>query len=311
MLSHFPSAEALPGLGPLCALTSSLTWAYGSAVYAREAGRVGATEVNLTRALCVLPIFAVAALVIAGPQAFAALRAENLGWLSLSMLCSYGLGDLVFYLAALRLGTATGLAISSTFPLWSALLGMLTLGERIGPARGVGIACCISGVVWLVLLQADKTEATARAAGGRALGAGLALAFAASILWAGNAYSIRRGAVGLPMLVVNTFRYAMAVPVLLALWLRQRRRAPAAQHLLRSWTALRRFLITVLIEAFFGSSIFVYGLSHSDLSVAAPLSSLAPLFAVPIGLVLGTEKLHPQRLLAIVVTVAGVVLLVV
>ena len=45
-------------LGPLCALVSSLTWAYGSAVYTREAGRVGATEVNLTRAVLVLPLFA-------------------------------------------------------------------------------------------------------------------------------------------------------------------------------------------------------------------------------------------------------------
>ncbi len=71
-----------------------------------------------------------------------------------------------------------------------------------------------------------------------------------------------------------------------------------------------RFVITVLIEAFGGSSIFVYGLSHSELSVAAPLTALAPLFAVPIGLLLRTETLNPRRLAAILITVAGVVLLV-
>ena len=70
------------------------------------------------------------------------------------------------------------------------------------------------------------------------------------------------------------------------------------------------FLITAVIEAYGGSSIFVYGLSHSELSVGAPLSSLAPLFAVPIGLLLGTERLSVRRLAAIVLTVAGVVLLV-
>lgn len=298
-------------LGPLCALASSLTWAYGSAIYTREAGRVGPAEVNLARSLLVLPLFALATLVTAGPHALGQLRWANLGWLSLSMLCSYGLADLVFYLTALRLGTPTGLAISSVFPVWSALLGALTLGERITGGRALGIACCIGGVAWLVLLQVPPgSRAPAR---GRALAGGVALAVLTSILWAGNAYSIRRGAAQLPMFLVNTFRYFMAVPVLTGIWLAQRRARAAAgppERLLLSGRHLRRFLPTVLIEAFFGSSIFVYGLSHSDLSVAAPLSSLAPLFAVPIGLYLGTERLHLRRLLAIVITVTGVILLV-
>lgn len=308
------SAGAAAWLGPLCALASSLTWAYGSAVYTREAGRVGATEVNLTRALLVLPLFAAATLVTAGPQALGALRVSNLGWLSLSMLCSYGVGDLLFYLTALRLGTPTGLAISSIFPVWSALLGALTLGEHISGGRAAGIGCCIAGVAWLVLLQApgDSQTPTVR---GRALGAGVALALLTSLLWAGNAYSIRRGAVGLPMFLVNTFRYFTAVLVLLGMWLAQQRRQRRAgdakrERLLLSLRHLRRFMATVLVEAFLGSSLFVYGLSHSDLSVASPLSSLAPLFAVPIGLFLGTERLHLRRLLAIVLTVTGVVLLV-
>lgn len=313
-LAFAATTTSVTWLGPLCALASSLTWAYGSAVYTREAGRVGATEVNLTRATLVLPLFALAALVTVGPQAVSALRWSNLGWLSLSMLCSYGLGDLIFYLTALRLGTPTGLSISSIFPVWSALLGALTLGEHISGGRAAGIACCIGGVCWLVRLQAPK-DSPKKAVHGRELAAGVALALVTSLLWAGNAYSIRRGAVGLPMFLVNTFRYFMAVPVLLAMWLRhkwlaRRRGAVTQQRLLLSRPHLRRFLVTVLIEAFVGSSIFVYGLAHSDLSVAAPLSSLAPLFAVPIGIFLGTEKLHLRRLLAIIVTVAGVVLLV-
>jgi drug/metabolite transporter (DMT)-like permease len=321
MPSHILTAAAASPdldrwLGPVCALGSSLTWAYGSAVYAKEARRVGATEVNLARSLLVLPLFLVAALVTVGPQGFAALRWENLGWLSLSMLCSYGLGDLIFYLTAVRLGTPTGLAISSVFPVWSALLGALTLGEHVGLWRAAGILGCIAGVAWLVLLQKTEVAGAPKPARGRGLAVGVAMALATSLLWAGNAYSIRRGAVGLPMFVVNSFRYFMAVLSLGAMWLAQqraRRRQPAdppVERLVTSRVHLRRFAITVLVEAFFGSSIFVYGLSHSDLSVAAPLSSLAPLFAVPIGLYLGTEQLHLRRLLAIAITVAGVVCLV-
>jgi drug/metabolite transporter (DMT)-like permease len=64
------------------------------------------------------------------------------------------------------------------------------------------------------------------------------------------------------------------------------------------------------LEAFLGSSIFVYAMTHTDLSIATPLAALSPLFSVPIGLLLGTETLDVRRLLAIIVTVAGVICLV-
>lgn len=313
-------AAALPWLGPLAALGSSLTWAYGSAVYAQSARRVGSVEVNLTRALLVLPLFALGALLTVGTTALDLLSLRRLGWLTVSMFCSYGLGDTVFYLAAVRIGTPTALAIGSAYPVWATLLGALTLGEPVGPGRALGTLLCISGVVWLVLLQA-RTEAAAKEpateAGPRKILVGVLLAVLVSLLWAGNTYAIRRGAQGLPLMLANTIRYGLAVIFLFGLWLRielKRRKASTPitldDRLLGRGPALRRFAITAAVEAFFGSSIFVYGLSHSDLSVGAPLSSLAPLFAVPIGLLLGTERLHLRRVAAIALTVAGVILLV-
>ena len=319
--SSFATA-VLPWLGPLAALGSSLTWAYGSAVYAQSARRVGSIEVNLARAVLVLPLFAIGALLTVGAGALDLLSLRRLGWLTLSMICSYGLGDTVFYLAAVRIGTPTALAIGSAYPVWATLLGALTLGEPVGPGRAVGTLLCIAGVVWLVLLQARSEPAAqhsdpAAQARPRKLLVGVLLAILVSILWAGNTYAIRRGAQGLPLMLANTIRYGLAVIFLSALWLRielQRRKDRASlappERLLGRGPALRRFAITALIEAFFGSSIFVYGLSHSDLSVGAPLSSLAPLFVVPIGLLLGTERLHLRRVAAIALTVAGVILLV-
>lgn len=321
------TTAVLPWLGPLAALGSSLTWAYGSAVYAQSAQRVGSIEVNLARAVLVLPLFALGMLLTVGTSALDLLSLRRMGWLTLSMICSYGLGDTVFYLAAVRIGTPTALAIGSAYPVWATLLGALTLGEPVGPGRATGTLLCIAGVVWLVLLQARADPAAkdpadpASQARPRKIFVGVLLAVLVSILWAGNTYAIRRGAQGLPLMLANTIRYGLAVIFLSVLWLRielKRRKERASllpprappERLLGRGPALRRFAITAFIEAFFGSSIFVYGLSHSDLSVAAPLSSLAPLFAVPIGLLLGTERLHLRRVAAIALTVLGVVLLV-
>lgn len=325
-------ADVARWLGPLAALGSSLTWAYGSAVYAQTARRVGSIEVNFTRSLLVWPVFLLAALLTVPPGALGLLTLERLGWLTLSMLCSYGIGDAVFYLSAVRLGTPTALAICSAYPVWATILGAVALGEPVGPGRLVGTLLCIAGVAWLILLQARPEGAeretgatpTSTEASRRRPVQGALLAVLTSLLWAGNTYAVRRGATGLPLMLANTVRYGLAVILLCALWLRiqhARRRArrtdpalrpdaPPDERLLGRGPLLRAFLPTVLIEAFCGSSIFVYGLSHADLSVAAPLSSLAPLFAVPMGLVLGTERLHLRRAIAIAVTVAGVVLLV-
>ena len=130
---NFSDAHTL--LGPLCALGSSLTWAIGSSVYTHQAGRVGAMEVNFSRAAIATPLFIVAAIVTGGLNSFSALQPSNLGWLSLSVVCSYGIGDMMFYMAALRLGTPTALAIGSIYPVWATLFGALTLGEQVGAQR--------------------------------------------------------------------------------------------------------------------------------------------------------------------------------
>lgn len=298
-------------LGPLASLTSSLTWAIGSAVYARLALRFGGLNVNFTRALLIFPLFVLSSLIFDNPRALLAeLPAWRLGWLGLSMFCSYGFGDVVFFQATTRLGTPTALAIASSYPLWAALFGVVWLGEPLSPMRICGVLLCLLGVSWLVLLAGSAAaEQTEQRRARRQWLLGLLLAFFTSLLWAGNTYSIRRGAMGLPFLFANSLRYGMAVAFLFCLRF-VTQRPGAKPSLLRSPSDLRSLGPAAFVEAFIGSSIFVYGLSHAPLGVAATLSSLAPLFAVPVGLVLKTERVNLRRVAAITLTVLGVVLLV-
>ena len=308
---NFSDPQSL--LGPLCALGSSLTWALGSSVYARQAGRVGAMEVNFSRAAIASPLFFVAAMLSGGLASIGALNLHSAGWLSLSVVCSYGLGDMLFYHAAMRLGTPTALAIASIYPLWATLFGALTLGEHVGGQRLLGTMLCVAGVVWLVFLQAAAKGDSADAQPERHRLTGLLLALLTSLMWAGNTYSVRRGGIGLTPFVVNGFRYLLASTVLGSLWLIRRLKHPPGPNepqLFCSKPDLLRFVPAVITEAFIGSSIFVYAMTHTDLSIATPLAAMSPLFAVPVGILLGGEPLDVRRLLAIIVTVAGVVCLV-
>jgi len=271
-------------------------------------------EVNFTRAALAAPLFLVAAVLTGGVTGFAALHRTNLSWLSLSVLCSYGIGDTLFYTAALRLGTPTALAIGSVYPVWATLVGAISLGEPVGGQRLIGTLLCIVGVVWLVLLQGVSRGEARTAKDSRTRAVGIVLALLTSLFWAGNTYSVRRGGLGVAPFVVNGFRYLLAAAALGTVWLicwrRQGPRALVAERLLLSRRELVRFSPAVILEAFIGSSIFVYAMTHADLSIATPLAALSPLFSVPIGLLMSTEKLDLRRLLAIVVTVGGVICLV-
>ena len=90
-------------LGAAGALASSFTWAYASTRYAAASRTLGVARLNLIRALTVLPIYLVAVIATSGTTPLAGLTAHHAGWLAASVLCSYGFGDAVFFVAARRL----------------------------------------------------------------------------------------------------------------------------------------------------------------------------------------------------------------
>ena len=297
------SVTSTQALGPLCALLSSAVWAAASMSYTKSAQAVGAATTNLLRILIAVPVYWLLAVLFVPSELLWTTAPASLGWLAVSTGCSFVIGDVTFYMAAMRLGAPMALAVAAIYPAWATLAGVVTLGEHLTPLRGLGVLACLLGVVWLVLTNRSGKEQTPT----RTSRAGLLLALLTSVLWAGNSYAIRRAGSGTPFLVANGFRFSLAVLPLGLLFLWQGKRS--LRVCLAQAGTLRMILVS-MGEAVIGSSLFVYALSHSELSIGAPLSSLAPLFAVPLGIVLQGERPSLQRLLATCLTVLGVLLLV-
>jgi drug/metabolite transporter (DMT)-like permease len=76
------------------------------------------------------------------------------------------------------------------------------------------------------------------------------------------------------------------------------------------WQLARRLWLPLLADTGLGSVAFAYGITHTDLALGATLSSLSPLVALPIAAVLGTERVTLGKVIAVSITVGGVVLLV-
>ncbi|HXH81476.1 MAG TPA: DMT family transporter, partial [Candidatus Tectomicrobia bacterium] len=69
-----------------------------------------------------------------------------------------------------------------------------------------------------------------------------------------------------------------------------------------------RLAVLSLLSAV-SSVMFVGGIKYAGVTVAAVLSSTAPLFAIPLGMIFLAERLPVRALVGALVTVAGIVVL--
>ena len=271
--------------------------------------------VNLLRAGLSFPLFLAAALAMGPAGGLGMVTPGRAGWLLLSVVGSYVVGDALFLASARILGVPVALAVASTYPLWSAFAGWAFLGQRVAPAGLLGVALVVAGVVTVVRRKGEAegpgdgpgetAKRTSQAHPGH--GAGVAFAFATSLFWALNTFAIARGGAGLPVAGVNTFRmgFAVALIPLARLFLRGRETPllVPAREVRRAWPYF-------LLESVGGTALFVVGLTHSPLAVAAALTSLAPVLSVPFAVVIGRERLGGRVVAGIAVVTAGIVLLV-
>jgi drug/metabolite transporter (DMT)-like permease len=295
---------------------ASVTWAFASIRYAAVAREVGDARVGLLRAVSATVMWWAVALATSGSPS-EAVDLRHGAFLVGSIVCSYALGDRVFFAAAHRVGVSTALAIATIYPLWAALYGTLFRGEPFGLRRSLGVLACLIGVSALLALSRAGNVSTAQRANGSAsatsnaqvyaLG-GVGLALLTSLFWAGNAVFLKLGTDGPDIVQANAIRFTAGV-VLLALQL-PRRQSPAAATSVRYTSLARRLALPLLVDTGLGSICFVYGIAHTDLALGATLSSLSPLVALPLAVMLGTERFSPGRALAVCLTLTGVLLLV-
>ena len=137
-------------LGPAACLGSAAFWALAANVYTRAARVSSPSAVNLARASLSFPFFLLGALALA-PGGLALVGPGRAGWLVLSVVGSYVLGDALFLASARLLGVPVALAVSSIYPIWSALAGALFLGQRVSPAGYAGVVLVVAGVVAVVV----------------------------------------------------------------------------------------------------------------------------------------------------------------
>ena len=289
---------SLPTLGALCALASALTWAATGLLVRTVSPPLSSVTVSAVRALLGGGALLVWVLLTGGIWHFAIGR-TNFLLLVVSIVLAIALGDVMFFESARFLGLARAMTVTMIYPLMSAGFAAMFLGEPLTPRVGGGSVVTLAGLALIVRARPGERAREER------LGVGLAAALTAAVAWAVSLLVLKPAMGSLDPVTAQAVRLPLAALVLFATpwgW------AAPRQMLEADRATLWRVALLGLITA--GSSVlFVTGVKWADVAVAAVLSSTAPLFALPLGLIFLGERVTPRALLGTALAIGGVVLI--
>jgi drug/metabolite transporter, DME family len=285
--------------GALCALGSALTWAITSLLVRTVCPPLSSVTVSVLRSLMGGGLLVTWVLAAGGFAQLGGMSWGTFAFLAVSIVLAIAVGDVLFFESARMLGLARAMTVSMTYPLMGAVLAAVFLDEPISARLAVGSVVTLSGLAIIVL-----TRPTEEARPGHTR-LGLAAATVAAAAWAGSLLVLKPAMGALDPVTAQAVRLPLAGLLLLATpwgW------DTGSQIARVNRGVLARVALLGAVTAM-SSVLFVSGVKLADVAVAAVLSSTAPLFAIPLGLIFLGERLTARAALGTLVTVSGLAVL--
>jgi drug/metabolite transporter (DMT)-like permease len=291
---------AAPALGIAAALTCALAWTVLSLLVRRLSTEFSAFSLNIIRsgvgAVLLLPI----ALVTSDLATLRGVSPSAWAYLMASVVTAVGIGDTAFFESTKTLGLARAMTISTSYPLLASALAFWIFDERITLTIAVGSLVTLGG---LVLIVSEGPPGRVETPGERKRGLGLALL--AALAWAVSATLMKAPLHEVDPISAQAVRLPLTT---LALWA-----TPWARGTLRTFWARRRAVAWPVAAlgalTAFSAVAYLAALKYSGVTLGTVLSSVSPLFALPIGRVFFHEAVTWRAAIGAALAVTGIGLL--
>jgi drug/metabolite transporter (DMT)-like permease len=286
-----------PTFGALCALGAALAWSVTSVLARSIIAHYGSVTINAVRSGIAGTLLVVVVVLSEGPATLVTMSWTTFALLVTSIVAAVAVGDTVFFESARAIGLARAMTIATTYPIGAALLAAVLFGEVITVAVALGTLLTLSGVGVIV---SARTEARPER-----LWFGVWTAVLASVAWAVSTVMMKPPLREIEPLTAQAVRLPLAsVLLFLTPWTR------GAMAKLRDSGSgpLLRMGVLSLVTAF-SSVLFVASLKYAGVTVGSVLSSTAPLFAIPLGVIFLGERVSIAMVVGAVIAVAGIVVL--
>lgn len=290
-------------MGAAAALVSSALWAFTSVLLASQSGRLRPLMMSAIRSLTASLMLI--GLLIATDGLVQLKEMTFVTGISMmgSGIIGQAVGDTLYINALGYLGVSRTFPITnSAYPFITFVLAVLLLGESVTWTLPIGGALIVAGITWIVL---EQRRAAAEAELHVELVRGVIFAVAAAAAWATATIWLRGQQGDLDALGAASLRIPAASA---AVWATIAMTRGRGEQPLR--TVTRRGIAVVsaagVLGTGLGSILFIYAVGEIGAAKTAFLTTSAPVFALPMGVILLSEKINARTLLGTAVTIAGI-----
>lgn len=290
-------------MGAAAALASSALWAFTSVLLASQSGRLRPLMMSAVRSLTASLMLVGLLIATAGLVQLKEMTFITGFSMMGSGIVGQAVGDTLYINALGHLGVSRTFPITnSAYPFITFLLAVVLLGEPVTWTLPIGGALIVAGITWIVL---EQRRADAAGDVNVELVRGVVFALAAAAAWAAATIWLRGQQGDLDALGAASLRIPAASA---AVWITIAMTRGRAEQPLRQLT--RRSLAIVaaagVLGTGLGSILFIYSVAEIGAAKTAFLTTSAPVFALPMGVIFLSEKLTPRTLLGTAVTIAGI-----
>jgi len=318
--------------GYLAALGTSVCYACGSVFFTLSGRKVSSIVVNRTRLVMALIIMMIIHVRQFGTLFPLAAEPERFVWLSLSGIVGLALGDFFLFQAFVLIGPRLTMLIFALSSVLSAILAFIFLGQVLTLTQILGILVTVGGIAIVVTESRDdekakgkpKTDDPEVAAEDAATPSttdqpltqavflrGLFFAFLAACGQAVGTILSKQGmAGGFVPVSANTIRMLAAVIAIWAVALITGQVGYTINQLRRNPRSILQMLIGTILGPVGGVLLGLHAIEHAPVGIAATLSSLMPIFLIPISFVAFGERITLRGVIATVIVVVGITMLV-
>ena len=304
--------------GELAALSTAACWVVTAVSFELAGKRVGSLSVNLIR-LCMATVpLALWSAVSRGVALPLDASLHSWGWLSISGLIGFVLGDLCLFRAFVLIGPRLASLIMASVPVWTSLFGLLILEEHLAPRELLGVALIVGGIGWAVSQRRPSPNSEAEAeledpakppktSRFRLTDNGIFLAFAGAFGQAGGLVLSKYGMGDYDPFAATQIRVfagvaGFLVVVTLSGWW------PRIGQALRDTKAMVATGVGAIFGPFLGVGLSLVAVQLAPTGVAASLMATTPILLLPVSRIRG-EHIGWAGALGAVFAVAGVALL--
>lgn len=293
--------------GELAAIGTALCFTIGPIYFTLAGQKVGAAVVNRTRLLLAVIFLLIFHWIAYGTPVPLNAGADRWFWFTMSGVLGLTLGDAALFQAFIMIGTRLTILIFATNPIIAAWLAWLFLDEKLTGMQITGMLIALIGVTWVI---AEKKNDKNKIEDRKNYFVGIMFAFLGA---AGQAIGLITAKFGLvddyPTLSGLVLRMITAVVAIWVWTFISGKTKETIEKLKKQPVAFKNIAIGAFTGPVIGVWLSLVAVKYAEIGVASTLTSLNPIFIIPLGYYFFNEKVSSRAIVGTVITLIGVIVL--